>query len=204
MRRLPLFLAILLVAALPAAAQSGADNERGTLGVFFDDTRIQFAPLNLYGIGGRVSANIKSHTALEGDLAYDFDRTKTDTFTLVTPLGGIVTSTASADIHVLHGLFGPKLQTTGPVRVFGELKAGFVHLGTNNGSATIVAFSGGTPATSIFDLSSSETHPALFPGGGVEFMKKRWGVRLEVGDEIFWRNGANHNLKIMAGPEIRF
>src|SRR5579859_3567814 len=44
MRRFPLLLVLLLLAALSAAAQSHDDTERGTAGVYFDYTRLQSLP----------------------------------------------------------------------------------------------------------------------------------------------------------------
>ncbi len=63
MQRLWLLLFLLLSAILPAAAQSHDDSERGTAGVYFDYTRLQTVPLNLFGIGGRVGINIHKHFA---------------------------------------------------------------------------------------------------------------------------------------------
>jgi hypothetical protein len=44
----------------------------------------------------------------------------------------------------------------------------------------------------------------FYPGGGVEFNAGRLGIRVEAGDEIYFDNGANHNFRLTAGPQIRF
>jgi hypothetical protein len=42
------------------------------------------------------------------------------------------------------------------------------------------------------------------PGGGVETTLGPVGLRLDVGDEMYFSNGTHHNLKVMFGPYIRF
>lgn len=197
----PLWLLFLLLpATVPATAQSHDDSERGTAGVYFDYTRLQAVPVNLFGVGGRVGINVQKHFAFEGDLAYDFhgDATTRSCFGSGCVFGIFNVTTTHA--HVLHGLFGPKVQTAGRrIRLFGEVKGGFLHIATD---ATLTEQ--GNPLFIPVSFSSSQTHGALFPGGGVEFLKQRWGLRVEAGDEIFWSGGAQHNLKLMAGPEFRF
>jgi hypothetical protein len=188
---------LLLLAALPGAAQSHSDTERGTAGVYFDYTRLQSLPLNLFGVGGRVGINDHKYLAFEGELAYDFGRERTSQVCFGSGCLFGVFSTDLTNTHMLHGLFGPKVQTGGRhVRLFAVAKGGFVHLGSD-----LKETFNGTP---VFTASSSDTHGAFYPGGGVEFLKQRWGVRLEAGDEIFWSGGANHNFKLMAGPVFRF
>src|ERR1051326_2594344 len=116
-----LFALVLSIAALsPAAsAQSSDDKNHGNLGVYFDFTRLQPADLNLFGVGARLGVNVRPHVVLEGEMAYDFERSKVQTITT-----GVVTSTVRSNLRLLHGLFGLKIQSTGPVRVFGLLKGG--------------------------------------------------------------------------------
>ncbi len=200
MRRLWLLLFLLLPATLPAAAQSHDDSERGTAGVYFDYTRLQSVPLNLFGVGGRVGINVHKHFALEGDLAYDFhgDSTSRSCFGSGCVFG--IFNVTATEAHVFHGLFGPKVQTAGTHRrLFAEVKGGFIHI-----AADSTLTQQGNPVFIPVRASSSQTHGALFPGGGVEFLKQRWGLRVEAGDEIFWSSGPHHNLKLMTGPEFRF
>jgi hypothetical protein len=44
----------------------------------------------------------------------------------------------------------------------------------------------------------------LYPGGGVEFFLGPIGIRMEVGDEIYFNDGAHNNLRATFGPQIRF
>ncbi len=106
----------------------------------------------------------------------------------------------NTNAHVLHGLFGPKVQTAGRhLRLFGEVKGGFRRMALDS-----TLTEQGNPLFVPVRVSSSLTQGALFPGGGVEFLKRRWGLRVEAGDEIFWNDGPHHNLKLMTGPEFRF
>lgn len=45
---------------------------------------------------------------------------------------------------------------------------------------------------------------AFYPGGGIELFAKWIGIRAEVGDQMYWENGANHNLKFSVGPQFRW
>src|SRR5947209_12304003 len=67
---------LVLCAAMcfPAAFAQTGDKDHGNFGVYFDYTRLQFAKLNLFGVGGRVGINVHPHIALEGEMAYDFAR----------------------------------------------------------------------------------------------------------------------------------
>jgi hypothetical protein len=200
MRRCSLLLFLLLLAALPAAAQSHDDSERGTAGVYFDYTRLQAIPVNLFGVGGRVGINVHKHFAVEGELAYDFhgDATSRSCFGSGCAFG--IFNVTNTHAHVLHGLFGLKVQTAGRhLRLFGEVKGGFLHIATDT-----TLTEEGNPVFIPVSFSSSQTHGTLFPGGGLEFLKQRWGLRAEAGDEIFWIGGPHHNLKLMTGPEFRF
>jgi outer membrane protein with beta-barrel domain len=197
MKRLAVFgaLALCLAVLAPAAsAQSNDDKNHGNFGVYFDYTRLQFAKENFFGVGGRLGINIHPHVVLEGEMAYDFERNSTATITGVTG----TTTTVRSNLRLIHGLFGPKFQTTGPVRVFMVLKGGLLNFSTGG------AVTGGTVATQIGGISDGDTNGVFYPGGGVEFNAGIFGLRLEAGDEIYFDNGANHNFKFMGGPQIRF
>src|SRR4029077_18251965 len=119
MKRLAILSALVLFAAAFAPAASGQSNNKGddknhgNLGVYADFTRLQPADLNLFGVGGRLGINVRKHVVMEGEMAYDFERNKTQTITT-----GVITTTVRSDLRMLHALFGPKIQTTGPVRIF--------------------------------------------------------------------------------------
>ena len=191
-----LFALVLSIAALsPAAsAQSSDDKNHGNLGVYLDFTRLQPADLNLFGVGARLGVNVRPHVVLEGEMAYDFERTKVQTITT-----GVVTSTVRSNLRMLHGLFGLKIQSTGPVRVFGLLKGGFVNFGVG-GPVTA-----GVINNQINNIVDGDTDGVFYPGGGVEFNAGWFGFRVEAGEEImFLTAGTRNNFRATIGPQIRF
>jgi hypothetical protein len=167
----------------------------GSVGLFADYFRLEAADTNHWGVGGRAGFGIHPHVQLEGEIAYDF--TQSRSATVSDSLGNIVTARAS--FRVLHGLFGPKFQTTGPVRVFAVLKGGFVNFRVDT---TAITF-GNVPR--VFNgVVDGDTHGAFYPGGGIEAFAGWFGVRGDIGDEIYWANGAHHNLRFSVGPVFRF
>ncbi len=190
-----LVLGFALTAPVAAAQNSSADDKNhGDFGVYFDYFRLNFAKLNLFGIGGRVGFNVHPAIAIEGEMSYDFERSSTATIT-----SGGITNTFRSNLRLIHGLFGPKIQTTkGPVRIFAVVKGGLLNFGVS-GPVT-----GGSFANQIGTIRDGDTNGVFYPGGGVEFNAGHIGLRLEAGDEMYWDNGVNHNFKFMGGPQIRF
>ena len=184
-------------AALAPAAfaqSSGDDKNHGNLGIYFDFTRLQPASLNMFGVGGRLGFNVRKHIVLEGEMAYDFERSKTQTIT-----AGVITTTVRSNLRMLHVLGGLKIQTTGPIRFFGLAKGGIVNFGIG-GPVTA-----GTINNQIGTIIDGDTNAVIYPGGGVEFNIGWLGFRVEAGDEImFLSNGTQNNLRMTAGPQIRF
>jgi hypothetical protein len=197
MKRFAILSALVLSMAAfsPAqSAQSKDDKNHGNLGVYIGFTRLQPADLNMLGVGARLGVNLRKHVVLEGEMAYDFERTKTQTITT-----GALTATVRSNLRMLHGLFGLKIQTTGPVRVFGLIKGGFVNFGVG-GPVTAGAIN-----NQIGTIVDGDTKTAIYPGGGVEFSRGWLGIRAEAGDEImFLTNGRTNNLRVALGPYIRF
>ena len=187
-------LALFLGVMAPAAFAQSDDKNHGEFGVYFDYFRLEFAKLNLFGVGGRVGFNIHPAVAIEGEMSYDFERSTTETIT-----SGGITNTFRSNLRLIHGLAGPKIQTTkGPIRLFVVVKGGLLNFGVG-GPVTAGAF-----ANQIGTIKDGDTNGVFYPGGGIEFNAGNFGLRLEAGDEIFWDNGANHNFKFMGGPQIRF
>jgi hypothetical protein len=198
MKRLAILgaLALCVATLTPAAsAQSnGDDKNHGSLGAFFNFTRLQPADLDLWGVGARLGINVRKHVVMEGEMAYDFERTKTQTITT-----GAITTTVRSNLRMLHGLFGPKIQTTGPVRIFAVLKGGFVNFGVG-GPVTAGAIN-----NQINTIVDGDTNGVFYPGGGIEFNVGWLGIRAEAGDEImFLNNGTQNNFRATIGPQIRF
>src|ERR1051326_5133040 len=76
-------LAVCFAVIVPAAsAQVHDDKNHGNFGVYFDFTRLQPADLNLFGVGARLGVNVHPHIVLEGEMAYDFERTTTQVITV--------------------------------------------------------------------------------------------------------------------------
>lgn len=62
----------------------------------------------------------------------------------------------------------------------------------------------GTFFSSVESLRASTVRGVLYAGGGLEGYAGPIGLRFDIGDEIYWRGGARHNLRISFGPHIRF
>ncbi len=198
MKRFAILIALALSCAAiapTASAQENDDKNHGNFGVYFDYTRLQFAKQNFFGVGGRLGVNVHPNIVLEGEMAYDFERNATAS---ITDLSGN-TTTVRSNLRLIHGLFGPKIQTTGPVRVFAVLKGGLLNFSVAKSGVTA-----GNVANQFGNIADGDTNGVFYPGGGVEFNVGHFGLRLEAGDEMFFDNGAQHNFKFMGGPQIRF
>ncbi|MGH9588321.1 MAG: hypothetical protein ACRD3F_15330 [Acidobacteriaceae bacterium] len=171
----------------------------GELGVFADYLNFKSGNYNnnYVGVGGRVSFNVQPNLALEASMNYDFARNFTTTFN-----NGATTSFVTTSVRPITGLFGPKLQfgRSSAVRAFVEGKLGFINFSTNtSGNVT-----GGTFSSGISGVGNGGTHLAFFPGGGLEAFIGWFGLRADVGDEIYLNNGSHNNLRVTFGPVIRF
>jgi hypothetical protein len=173
-------------------AQSG---DHAEVGVFANYFRYGYASPaeNFFGIGGRAAFNVHPNVQLEAEMAYDFERNYTSTYT-----NGVSSQFVTAKFRTLHGFFGPKFQVgTGALRAFVTGKVGFDNFTvTNNGIPT--------GFTNSVGLSNGTTAFAVYPGGGLEAFFGPIGIRAEVGDDIFFVNGAHNNLRVSFGPQFRF
>ena len=179
---------ILALMASPAIfAQGTPDKDHGEIGAFLNVTRLHHAnDTNFYGFGGRIGFNVHPNVQFEAEMAYDFSRN----FTVTT---SSATST-NTNLRLVHGLFGPKFQVgTGAFRAFVTAKGGFLNFSTNHNLTG--QFNG---------IPNGDTNGVFYPAGGIEAYAGILGIRVEVGDEMYFDNGANHNLRITAGPQIRF
>jgi hypothetical protein len=194
MKRLVLSAFLVLCFASPSFIFAQAlKSDHVEVGVFADYFRVDRTDpsLNYAGVGGRLAFNLRPSAQLEAEMAYDFDRSYNNPFND----GSIVPSKT----HILHGLFGPKFQTgSGPFRVFVTGKVGVISFTTNTQTA---------PAgfkSALGALGNGDAKFAVYPGGGVEGFMGPVGLRLEVGDDIYFDNGARNNLRVSFGPTIRF
>ena len=178
--------------ALPSMATA---QDHGEVGAFVDYYRFDRSTpdINFVGVGGRIAFNFRPTVALEAEMAYDFKRNFTNTFS-----NGVSTVFVNTGVRPLHALFGPKFQTSGPFKVFVTGKLGFVNYSVSNENVP----SGFTSA--IGGVTDGDTRFALYPAGGVEGFWGPFGLRLEVGDEMYFDNGTQNNLRVTFGPQIRF
>jgi len=191
MRKLTLI--ILFLATTPLFAQ-----KRIELGVFIDYLNISQTGTNNFGLGGRFGYRIHDGVMMEGELAYDYGINFDEAYRNIA--NGNLTAIERTSIGVTHGLFGPKLQPSGGgFRPFITLKAGFMDFRL---SPSLLPYS--SVASTILGLRTSNLNAAIYPAAGIEGALGPVGLRLEAGDEIYFNQGAHHNLRITFGPILRF
>lgn len=184
---------LLLFAAPTLFAQDHSDHVE--VGVFADYFRLSdSSPVeNFLGVGGRAAFNLHPSIQLEAEMAYDFKRSYTQTFS-----NGASTEVVNTHFRTLHGFFGPKFQTgSGPFRVFVTGKAGFENFSITNDNAT-------TGFVNSVGLTNGTTRFAVYPGGGFEAFAGPIGIRAEIGDDIYFLSGAHNNFRASLGPQFRF
>ena len=190
MKRVALLL--VLVASLVPIAAAQDSYQVGAYGDYF---RVSQTKTNMAGLGARVGTKVFPHVMLEAEMSYDFKQAFTENFS-TTPTVTI----ANSNLKVLHGLFGPRLVAGhGAIRPFVALKGGFVNFRLDPRPATV-----GTAISSIQNLRANNVSGTLYPSGGLEGHVGPVGLRLEVGDEIYFAGSSHHNPRVAFGPFIRF
>ena len=104
-----------------------------------------------------------------------------------------------ADLRTLYGFAGPKFEIGGPIKLFATLKGGAINFGTSNKPVTF-----GTVNSQVQNFLNSGTNGVFYPAVGVEFFVGPIGLRAEIGDLMYFNDGANNNLRITFGPQLRF
>jgi len=195
MKRIALLPVLLVVFLAPSLMAQSDDYNHAEVGAFVDYFNLgRTSPnINFVGIGGRAAFNVHRNTQIEAEMSYDFKRDFTSTFS-----NGFTTQLVTTRLRTLHALFGPKFQTSGPFRVFGTLKVGLVNFSVSDQDA-IPGFRG-----ALGGVTGGDTKADIYPGGGVEGFWGPFGLRVDVGDEIYFDDGARNNLKITFGPQFRF
>jgi hypothetical protein len=199
MKRVVLLVVLAVAFAVPGAfaADDGTGLNHVEFGAFADYVRLNVLNnANLWGLGGRVAFNAVRSVQFEAEMSYDFERTFVSSTTNTTG-----TTTVRSNLSLLHGMFGPKIQTGGgPVRLFVTAKGGFLNFrgGAGNNSAT------GNFTNQIGGITTGDTNGVFYPGGGLELFGGPIGLRFEVGDLMFFDNGAHNNLRVTVGPQFRF
>ncbi|MGB9430770.1 MAG: hypothetical protein WBQ89_00885 [Candidatus Acidiferrum sp.] len=190
-----LMLAVCCLAIIPVAwAQEGDHVE---VGAFADYFRSNQTGTNMVGVGGRAGFGLLPYTLFEAEMSYDFNQVFSEGFTNTN--GGSLTF-MNTGVRTLNGLFGPKVEFGhGAVRPFVEVKGGFVNFQFDARPASFDTFT-----SQVSDLRAHNWNGAVMPGGGIEAKLGPVGLRLDVGDEMYFRDGTHHNLKVMIGPVFRF
>ncbi len=87
--------------ALAFVAPSMFAQDHGEVGAFAELFRLQVANpvINFVGVGGRVSVNVHHDVQLEAEMAYDFKRNLTSSFT-----NGVTTQLVSTGLRNIHGV----------------------------------------------------------------------------------------------------
>jgi hypothetical protein len=184
------------LAAVPAVRAQGEGGEHGQVGVFGSYFRSPQTHTNFAGLGGRLALTARGPLQFEAEMSYDFSQVFTEGFT--NPSTGSVTFVPSS-LRVLHGLFGPKLQTSGPVRLFVTVKGGFTNYRFDSRPAGFATFT-----SSVEGLRTDNVDGVLYPGAGMDAHLGPLGLRFDIGDEIYFNNGAHHGLRLTFGPILRF
>jgi hypothetical protein len=191
------FALLVLLAGSFVPLASAQDQEHVQLGVFADYLRLAQTDNNFGGVGARVSFQAFKELKLEGEMSYDFNQTFTEGFT---DTGTGTVTIARSNLRILHGEFGPKVNIGHhAIQPFVTLKGGFINFRFDNAPATV-----GTFFSSVSGLRDDNVNGVLYPGGGLQAHLGPIGLRLDIGDEIYFNHGTHNNLRVAFGPVIRF
>jgi hypothetical protein len=179
------------------ASYAQEENDHVQVGVFADYLRLSQASTNFGGLGGRFTFTAYRTVKLEAEMAYDFDQVFTEGFT---ETGTGLVSVNRSNLRVLHGMFGPKIEIGHfPIHPFVTVKGGFIDFRFDNRPATFDTF-----VSTVQGLRTNNVNGVFYPGGGLEAHIGPVGLRLDVGDEMYFNSGAHNNLRVAFGPYIRF
>jgi hypothetical protein len=195
MKRLALLLFIASTFTPLAFAQD--DSEHVQVAVFADYLRLSQTDNNFGGVGARASFQAYKRIKLEGQMAYDFNQAFNEGFT---DTGTGTVTIQRSGLRVLHGEFGPKVNIGHhAIQPFVTLKGGFINFQLSNAPATV-----GTFLSSVDGLRRNNVNGVLYPGGGLQGHLGPIGLRLDVGDEMYFNHGTHHSLSIAFGPTFQF
>jgi hypothetical protein len=198
MRLIAVLTALAILLAAPALLVAQTENHV-EVGPFVDYLRFDRTnTINFVGAGGRIGFYVNPYTSLEAEMSYDFARTFVGTST-----NTLNTSVTATKLRPLTGLFGPRFQFgNGPFDFFATGKLGFVNF--NSVANKNLSNLGTGFNNQIAGITDGDTRFALYPGIGIEGFWGHFGLRLDVGDEIYFLDGARNNLKVNFGPHFRF
>ena len=187
----------LFVAGWAAPGAFAQENEHVQVGVFADYYRVSQTDTDLLGVGGRASFVAYRRLKFEAEMAYDFSRAFTEGF-IDNSNGTVIVQ--RTNMRVIHGLFGPRINLgRHAIQPFITAKGGLVNFRLDNSPATF-----GTFTSSVSGLRENNVMGTFYPGGGLEGHLGPIGLRLDIGDEMYFTNTTHHNLRVTFGPIIRF
>jgi hypothetical protein len=135
---------------------------------------------------------------LEGELAYDYGINFGEAYRNI--VSGNIAAIENTSLGVTHALFGPKLQPSGGgFRPFITLKGGFMDFQLSPGLLPL-----SNAVSTLLGLRTSSWNAAIYPAAGVEAVIGPVGLRFEIGDDVYFNNGAHNNLRLTFGPIVRF
>src|SRR6266436_8570286 len=111
-----LLMICMAVPSLMAQSRAATGNDHVEVGVFADYFNLSHTSphINFVGLGGRAAFHLRDNVQIEAEMAYDFSRNFTTTFS-----NGVNTQFVTTNLRPLHALFGPKFETGGgSVRLF--------------------------------------------------------------------------------------
>jgi hypothetical protein len=172
--------------------------KRVEAGLLLDYLGVSQTQTNNFGVGGRLGYRVHHNVMVEGDLAYDYGVNFQEVYSNIA--NDNVSAIEKTSIGVTQGLFGPKLQPAhGHLRPFVTLKGGFIDFRL---SPSLIPYS--SVVSTVLGIRTSNLNAALYPAGGAEVTLGPLGLRLELGDLIYFNDGAHNNLRITFGPILRF
>lgn len=190
MKRIAL-LCLLFAGLVPVASAQ----DHFAVGAFVDYFRLEQTDNNYAGLGGRLGFAIAPHTMLEAEMSYDFNQVFNESFS-----NGTTITVERSNLRLLHGMFGPKVALGhSNFHPFLTLKGGFLNSRFDTAPATVSTFT-----SSVANLRAKDVMGTLYPGGGLEGHLGPVGLRLDIGDEIYFNHGSHNNLRAAFGPYIRF
>jgi hypothetical protein len=190
----PIFIALLLSASSPRLFAQ----EHVEAGIFLDYLSISQTSTNNFGLGGRFGYRVHRKIMMEAELAYDYGINFHEAYRNIT--NGNITAIGRTSIGVTHGLFGPMLQPAkGRLRPFVTVKGGFMDFRLSPSLLPLTSFE-----STLLGIRTSSLNAAMYPGAGIEASLGPVGLRFELGDEIYFNNGAHNNVRITFGPILRF
>ena len=190
----PIFIALLLIGSSPRLSAQ----ERVEAGIFLDYLSISQTSTDNFGVGGRFGYRIHRKVIVEGELAYDYGINFHEAYRSIA--NGDIAAIQRASIGVTQGLLGPTLQPAkGRLRPFATLKGGFIDFRLSPSLLPLT-----TVESTILGIRTSSFNVAIYPGAGLEASVGPVGLRFELGDTIYFNNGAHNDLRFTFGPILRF